>query len=243
MILFFFVFSFSKEHDVNPYDGRSGTRGEDKIPPNKKCTAKHTIRSKTQLGKCECEPGYPDGDPNLATGCYRCRDECAPHAHCGYPGKCFCNPGYSGDGTKSCTPLAPVFLSVFPEYALAFKPLQANITFETDPKADFKEGFLKIRSKTHKCKVQSKGLLNCTVQNVGKPGTVELYISFDNQTWSKEYVEFQILAPEIGDIASYLFIFLIIAGVIIGVYRTKKRVKKVDPQSIPFLFNGAKEIN
>ena len=244
MLFFFFIFGIMKRDDhINPYFVGSGTLGEEKISPNKKCLAKHTRKSKTKLGRCECEPGYPYGDPNLATGCFKCSQQCAENAFCGYPGKCICNPGFSGDGSKECIPLPPVLVSVSPEFAIAYKRLEANITFETDPRADFKVGFLKLRSNIYTCHLLKKGLFNCTIPNVGKSGTVEFHLSFDNQTWSKEYVEFQILAPEIGDIAIYFFISLIVGGVAFGVYRTKRKVKKIDPETIPFLFSASKEIN
>ena len=230
----FLFLLFIRKKEISPYEQPKGNVGKSVIPKNQNCNAPHTRKSQEDPSRCECNPGYPSGDPSLATGCYRCYHECAEYATCSYPGKCLCNPGYSGNGNEHCQAIPPVFISIQPEYAMAYKKFISNVTFETDPKANFTKAFLKIRSDVYKCKLLTQGIFNCTIPKMGRPGIVEMHLSFDNSTWSEEYVEFQIMSPEIADTAVYVLIVLIIAGVSLAILRTKRKVNRGD-SIIPFL--------
>ena len=223
--------------DNQPYmEQRTGTISDSAVTKNKNCKAPHTRKVKNQPGKCECEPGFPSGNPDLSTGCFKCKHDCTENALCSFPGKCLCKAGYEGDGIHKCSIVAPIFLGIQPDNAIAFKQFIANVTFQPIPKANFSVGYLKMKDIVHVCHLKSEGMFNCTIKRMSGPGTVELSLSFDNSTWSKEYIEFQISAPEIGDIIMYIFILIIIGGITIGILRTKRKVGATfEGQNVPFL--------
>lgn len=219
-----------------PYmEQQAGIISNSAVTKNKNCKAPHTRKVKNQIGKCECEPGYPSGDPELSTGCFRCKHNCVENAMCSFPGKCVCKPGYDGDGINKCSIIAPVFLSIQPDNAFAYKEFISNVTCQSIPNANFSKAYLKIKDTVHVCHLIKDSMYNCTIKRMPGPGTIELSLSFDNSTWSKEFIEFQIFSPEIGDALMYIFILMIISGVAVGIFRTKRKVKTIDPQNVPFL--------
>lgn len=203
--------------------------------PNKGCKAPHT--KKNNIGACVCENGYPYGDPTVLAGCYRCTFDCPENSHCAYPGKCRCKPGYIDEGIDHvCVAKAPELLSINPDYGRMLSSLTLNVTYKVDPRANFTKGFLKLKNQLFDCTsdFSKNHTFNCNIK-LGFPGTYEVALSFNNESWSKDYIEFTVVGYDLDNFILSIFILIVAAGIISGIIRFRKATHKMKVDKVPFL--------
>lgn len=199
---------------------------------NTNCDAPHTYRNGE--GKCVCDEDYPSGNASLSLGCFKCTSKCPNFSSCVYPGRCQCNPGYQGDA-KACKIEKPVFKSFDPESAQAYSTILGIVNYTLSRKANFDKMYLKYRNKSIVCNPTNRSLFNCLIKNVGKSGVVELGISFDNETWSNELVEFIVYPRSYLEPILYALLVTIIVCVTVGIIKKQKKGKTLGSEIRPLL--------
>ena len=135
---------------------------------------------------CICLSGFIYGDPN-GDGCFKCVNECHFRAKCLFPGQCVCEKGFFGDGIEVCSIPIPILEETT---MVSFKSSGGeNITFKIKPNLNFFpfEAFCKFGNLIIKSNNFSNNFIECITPKLNN-GVYKSYVSFSNETWSKEMI-------------------------------------------------------
>ena len=205
-----------------------------KIGKNYGCKATHTYMLGT--GECACDPSYPYGDPSIILGCFQCPPECHKFSSCMWPGQCKCNPGYIGT-LRECHPETPIFKGIEPDNVYSTDKYKGKVRYNMRKRVNFSHLYLQYRDDVITCNISSNSTYDCIIDSVGPPGVIDLKISFDKETWSKDLIEFTVYPPQsqLIDYVAYLILVIIIAVVSFLIYTKQTNDKTLISESMPLI--------
>ena len=245
MYFFFFLFSLisslkNKNNGPNPYGERNsgkmtGLDGKNAYPPNTAdCQAKNTFLLST--GECACVEGFKYGDPKTMQGCFNCHEECPEYSICSFPGECKCLPGYNDINFQSskilCKPIPPELTSIQPDASIAkISKRIANISYVFMNDFAHTDVYCKFGSIIVKGKLDKQGHALCNIPPQ-KEGKIDFYLSFDNETWSIDPLEFTYIKGSFKYI-KHIITTIAICCIITGFYLIhKEAAEEMDNESI-----------
>ncbi|EAX94938.1 hypothetical protein TVAG_433460 [Trichomonas vaginalis G3] len=147
-------------------------------------------------------------------GCWICHPHCSANMICDYPGVCKCKKGFYFIGIlQGCARAIPYVESYFPPSGPISTSI--NISLKSLAKFTLSDISCKFNNTISPGIVLTQNLVQCKVPKfkiTSKKELVQIYLSYDNATWSKQDFQFQIISThkEIN-----LTAFYIIAAVII----------------------------
>lgn len=225
--------------EQNPYNqARSHTTIEFDDTGNEGCTAMNTYMLPD--GKCACTEGFPHGDPASSRGCFRCTEVCSDSAICVYPGRCRCKSGFTGNGIV-CEAPVPVLRFIEPDnFPINIKG-RVNATIIMDAPIGISKGNCRFGTVITDGRMITNNIMECSLPPVHArtPNPVVFAVSFDNASWSKEYVMFSFQDPIQSN--SWIRYVLVICGsvlIVIALYLIFKtepiREDEDDTETTPF---------
>ena len=237
MHFFFFlslIFCFSnKNNDPNPYDQRNTGEISNKIDKNSihpntaDCKAKNTFLLPS--GECACVEGFKYGDPQTIQGCFNCPSECPKYSICSFPGTCKCLPGYNSlffnASSIICKPIQPELTSITPDSSSAkISKRVANVSYIFMNDFAHDTVYCKFGSVAVKGKLDKKGHAFCPIPQQ-REGKVDFYLSFDNETWSIDPLEFTYIKGDLKYV-KYIISFIGVSFIITGIYLIKQQTSE-----------------
>ena len=223
--LYQFICSKKDEYNIfapNPYNNQISKMAFHEnidtihITDNINCTAPHTIMSENKT--CACENWYEFGDPSKSLGCWQCRQLCLSNSHCAYPGICKCLPGFiKSQYNSECYPIAPNIISITPEKIPITGRYFINITFGFNANITFTDGFCKFGDEIVKGIVLLPSILTC-LSPPRNASIINLSISFDKKTWSRELYQIEYVKILNVKLISYTLYFFSCFFGIISIY-------------------------
>lgn len=210
------------------------------------CPGPNTRR--TKWGYCTCQEGFPYGEPDSVKGCWTCDPFCHNYASCVYPGRCECDKRYKGDGVNNCDAVFPRIVAMTPLDGFADRPTEVNISYIYDvEETDY--SYLRAYCRFGLIFVVADNVTNTTITCTSParpPQTVNVAISFDQVTWSKE--DFQFVYKNRFSLVSILPMVLLyglalagISAILWKVYGDNNVSKATQEEKASFLGNGKKK--
>lgn len=190
------------------------------------CTARNTELGPD--GNCRCVDGYPDGDPSLSRGCFKCASQCPYKASCVYPGKCRCVPGYNGNGLSNCTAITPEIEKITPDYVIGSSNLAITVNYEFKPDYQHESIYCIYADTVVEGIIKKAGTALCPIPNL-PPQVVAFNISFDNISWSSTLINFTYIEKP-SKIIGRLFLFLSLVMIVSGLYLIQDVMRKKKPE-------------
>lgn len=167
-------------------------------------------------GTCSCQSQYLTDDKFFEHGCFKCQEECHPMALCRFPGRCICLNEFYGDGIQ-CNLDIPFNLKLLKTKRSKINEIFLTISFEVPSQKKVHQIFYKVGNFVNSAKTLGNNKIECIIPPFIDEKSI-IFISFDNSTWSDEFI---FISPKEIEKMHYLFILLIILIlfiVLFGIY-------------------------
>ena len=134
--------------------------------------------------KCQCNKGFPYGNPAEEKGCWACSEKCSQYGKCEYPGKCECFYGYEGNGTF-CYAEKP---SVRAISEVADGKINVSISYDADIRIH--EGYCKFGDISVVASEATNEYFICAVPEQ-LDDQVSFKISLDGEKWTEDSLVYE----------------------------------------------------
>ena len=197
-----------------------------------RCIGNHTVRSSS--GECECEPGFPFGDPDSEIGCFRCVKPCSDGSICVKMDVCACKPGYQQVGPR-CVPHFPLPSNVSPSGGVFSGGYPVLVRLSAP--SNVSQVFCRFGDVIVAGRMRNNLTIQCNAP-AGRPGACELRVSSDANNWNLPGIPFEYKYDATRAIMNWVLEVASIAtviGIVSIAFRAAPPTEEMQPliQSIP----------